>query len=72
MSKHEDRMLSKLQSQAQSFLGMTDPNKSTSSVVSIPAANLSGTAKQLPPMLKSAMDTVGMTNMGTPALRVKA
>ncbi len=76
MSKHEDRMLTKLQSQAQSFLGVTDPSKSTSSlqVVSIPSANLSSTSKMLPPMLKSVMDSVGgmSTNIGTPALRVKA
>ena len=73
LSKHEDRMLSKLQSQAQSYLGiMSDPSKSTSSIVSIPAANLSSTSKMLPPMLKSAMDSVSITNIGTPALRVKA
>ena len=71
MSKHEDRMLSKIQSQAMSYLGAGDPNRTSSSVVSIPAANLSSTNKMLPPMLKSAVDTLSITNLGAPALRVK-
>ena len=74
LTKHEDRLLNKIQSQALQYLGgSTDPSKTlSSSVVSIPAANLSGTAKMLPPMVKQAVDNLAITNIGTPALRVKA